>query len=364
MIPDILTQIHGFSRGLVGTSKDFIFLRLPSGAFALGTGPFIRSVDMPSQPSFYINNFAQTYKQGWLRPKKYQETASLSSALKELSWEHPRIHWQPPSHSLFQQAFRTATFYLSTGRIQKLVPVIVQSGHLCHGRVENLVCALETLSEQYHPYGCRFGNTGMLGGSPEPLATIEGDRLTTMALAGTAPSFKAHALTRDKEQREHGCVSAFLSEHLSMLGDTRQLITKPMRLGSITHLLTKFETHLGHRPDPEQILRLLHPTPAVGPSPRTNQSMALATALRNLTGCPSSFGAPLAVHCDGAFHAILTIRQILWKRTQVLLPSGCGIVRGSNVDDEWEELFLKRESVKRFLGLPNSVEETPQALSV
>ena len=79
--------------------------------------------------------------------------------------------------------------------------------------------------------------------------------------------------------------------------------------------------------------------------------MRLALALRNMAGVPPTFAVPFGVACGNDFHALLTIRNIHWQGSRLLLAAGGGIVRGSKANEEWEELRLKRESVKTFFGL-------------
>lgn len=50
---------------------------------------------------------------------------------------------------------------------------------------------------------------------------------------------------------------------------------------------------------------------------------------------------------------VVAIRGVFWREDTVLLPSGGGLVAGSEFEAEWEELELKRAWVRRALGLDN-----------
>jgi isochorismate synthase EntC len=48
---------------------------------------------------------------------------------------------------------------------------------------------------------------------------------------------------------------------------------------------------------------------------------------------------------------LVAIRNIQWQDEKIRLGSGCGIVKSSQIEREWQELKLKRESVKRMLSI-------------
>jgi menaquinone-specific isochorismate synthase len=70
---------------------------------------------------------------------------------------------------------------------------------------------------------------------------------------------------------------------------------------------------------------------------------------RKRLGCPSQFGAPFGLCDHHRFDAVVAIRGIWWDHANLLLPAGCGIIEASRLVNEWRELRLKREAVKRFL---------------
>jgi menaquinone-specific isochorismate synthase len=54
---------------------------------------------------------------------------------------------------------------------------------------------------------------------------------------------------------------------------------------------------------------------------------------------------------NGVFHAVVTIRGVHWKGDDISIPSGCGVIEASRLVNEWRELGLKRDAVKRGFGL-------------
>ena len=104
---------------------------------------------------------------------------------------------------------------------------------------------------------------------------------------------------------------------------------------------------------PEVLIRKLHPTPALGPLPRTTETMNQLIGWRERLDCPAQFGAPFGVMHDGRFEAVVAIRGIWCDGTRIRIPAGCGIIEASRLVNEWRELRLKRESVKNFRSHSN-----------
>jgi menaquinone-specific isochorismate synthase len=98
------------------------------------------------------------------------------------------------------------------------------------------------------------------------------------------------------------------------------------------------------------LLRRLHPTPALGPLPRTEATMRRLLEWRARLGCPPAFGAPFGLWDHGRFDAVVAIRGVWWDANDLRIPAGCGIIEASRLVNEWRELRLKREAVKRFLA--------------
>jgi menaquinone-specific isochorismate synthase len=129
--------------------------------------------------------------------------------------------------------------------------------------------------------------------------------------------------------------------------EERQLLT----LGTIAHFLSSIHVELREEPDLNSLIRLMHPTPALGALPRTRPVLDKLRGYRSQLGAPPRFGAPFGAWVNGSFHAVVAIRHVSWSADRVFLPVGCGVIAASVLEKEWRELALKRNSVKRLLGL-------------
>lgn len=117
---------------------------------------------------------------------------------------------------------------------------------------------------------------------------------------------------------------------------------------------------LRHLPDagggpplpPDHWIRLLHPTPALGSQPRTEETLAQLDDWRSRLRCPPHFGAPFGLLLDGDFFCLVGIRSMYWQGRRLALCTGGGVVASSTLTHEWRELKLKRETVRHSFHLP------------
>jgi menaquinone-specific isochorismate synthase len=121
-----------------------------------------------------------------------------------------------------------------------------------------------------------------------------------------------------------------------------------VRLRSIQHLKTPVRGTLAGTPDVLPVVAALHPTPAMGGSPR---AAALRLIAREEPFERGWYAAPvgwLAGETDGQF--LVAIRSAVSDGRSVQLFAGAGIVRDSDPDREWAEVQLKFRPLLDALG--------------
>lgn len=318
------------------------------GGILVGYGPFKRQATPPeSGVAFYRNDFALSEREPWLIPDRVEELENVGDAGDV---EAPEIAWEAPEPGGFAEVFREVSQAIEDGVIQKSVPVVTERGVLKKGIAEGLLGKLAALPSSLRPYGWIDDEGGFLGATPEVLFRFFDGRIYTMALAGTAGSEEAEIFAvDDKEIREHEFVAQTLVEKLSTLGMVRRKGRDILNLGSLIHFRTLIEVELYKNEEIGKLMAHLHPTPALGPLPRSEETMAQLQSWRERLGCPSGFGAPFGLLRDGEFEALVAIRMLAWKGEQFQLPSGCGVIAESRLVNEWRELALKRDSVRKLL---------------
>ena len=242
---------------------------------------------------------------------------------------------------------------IHSGVFEKTVPVVTETGHASQTPEKAIIAAMARRKPPLQSYGWVHPGAGFAGATPELLFSLDGKKLETMALAGTARIDDLDVFAVDqKEIREHEYVAQTLVSKLLDLGHVTRHSRQILELGSIVHFLTRIEVDLHAKMDPQSLLRRLHPTPALGPLPRTDGTMASLLEWRDRLGCPPHFGSPFGLWDQGRFDAIVAIRGVWWEGTQLKIPAGCGIIEASRLVNEWRELRLKREAVKRCIELP------------
>ncbi|MEN9991307.1 MAG: hypothetical protein RLZZ224_1009 [Verrucomicrobiota bacterium] len=315
----------------------------------IGYGPFQRSASRPVDGvAFYLNDFGLTEQEPWLIPQRWEmkDVADFPEPVL------PEIAWQAPDAAAFAQVFQEISLAIRRGVFEKTVPVSVEFGQRQNGDLSQLAWAFARVPAPKITYAWMHQGRGFAGATPELLFDLRDRTLHTMALAGTARSEEREILAVDeKEIREHEYVAQNLMSKLADLGSLIRHERSILDLGPIVHFQTLIEVALAEKVSVESLLRKLHPTPALGPLPRTQETMDLLLKWRESLGCPATFGAPFGLWHDGVFRAVVAIRGIWWEQDRMMLPAGCGVIEASRMVNEWRELRLKREAVKSAIFL-------------
>tara|TARA_R110002096_G_scaffold16106_29_gene55196 strand:- start:12948 stop:13964 length:1017 start_codon:yes stop_codon:yes gene_type:complete len=334
--------------------NDYAFLKTDSGQFVCGFGPFSESATpCESGVAFYVNDFELSDPRPWKIPARFEMTPDLEPVKNEVAnQDEPQIEWQTLQNGLFQNVYEDIMQDIRSGLLEKSVPVLTERGRLLKGNLETLIHSVDHLPAPYFSYGFRLGASGCIGASPELLFALHGHQLTTMALAGTAPTSQETRFEKDeKEINEHEFVAEYLIQKLGGLGIVDREPRKLLTLGTIAHFHSPIHVDLEQPQELDSLIRLMHPTPALGSFPRNKVALGKLKTYRAQLKAPPRFGAPFGVWVEGAFHAVVAIRNISWHDEDVFLPSGVGVVRKSVFENEWRELELKRNAVRETLGL-------------
>ena len=327
-------------------------LRVGPGRWLLAHGPFRRAADPPPhETAFYRNDFALSQENPWFIPAaSWETTAPPAADGAELA-----ISWDPLSREGFAGEMETVLAGLHDGRWRKAVLAVPETGRLTRGTPATI--ARRALNHREASVSWPFvfhdaAGHGCAGMTPETLFTLRGRNLHTMALAGTARTAEQDDFEHDTKQiREHEIVADSLRMRLAAWGRVRSGPREVLNIGGLIHFITRFEVELEKSPDPAELIRTLHPTPALGILPRSAENLASLHAWRRQLGVPDTFGAPFGVHWNGGLQMVVAIRGLWWSPERVWLPAGCGIIDASALDREWRELGLKRRWVKQAFGL-------------
>jgi menaquinone-specific isochorismate synthase len=333
--------------------ESIAWLARTDGSVILGHGPFTATEAPPeSGVAFFKRSFGDGEACPWQIPASFERLSAAEFRDRFAGRKPFKIEWERPDAMPFSMVFQEIMTSIGQGLIEKTVPVVTELGTVSEENpAEVIMSAMAAQSAPLHSYGWVSSESGFAGATPELLFSMRGLHLKTMALAGTARQEDEAVFEVDeKEIREHEYVAQTLVAKLLDLGALKRRDRKVLRLGSIVHFLTGITLDLESPLKPQSLLQRLHPTPALGPLPRTDQTMAMLAGWRKRLGCPAEFGAPFGVWENGEFEAVVAIRGLWWQGKRISLPAGCGIIEASRLVNEWRELRLKRQAVKRFLG--------------
>jgi len=194
------------------------------------------------------------------------------------------------------------------------------------------------------------GKSAFISKSPEKLFDIKGDKLRTNAIAGSAKRThdseqdelqKSFLLNDEKNRYEHEVVRESIVDDLKPYSDWVEYDPKPGILENkyIYHLHTAIKATLNDDTDVFDLLDAIHPTPAVGGLPK---KMAREYIMEEEYGTRGLYAAPVGIiHEDNDSEFVVSIRSMLIQANSATLFAGCGIVKGSSSEKEYEETQVK-----------------------
>lgn len=201
-------------------------------------------------------------------------------------------------------------------------------------------------------YFVRRAGSVLVGVTPERLLSVHERHLETEALAGTAALGEAEALRASlKDREEHRFVVASIEEVLSPLANRLLVASSPeiATAGTVVHLKTKFDATLHEGTHALEVAAALHPTPAVGGTPKRAASEWIAAHEPDR----GWYGGPLGwVDARGDGALVVALRGGVIRGACAWAFAGGGIVRGSVPERELEEAGLKVRGFLRALGAP------------
>ncbi len=228
----------------------------------------------------------------------------------------------------------------------------------------NVSKALEYLNHNYKECTCFLFEPrpyhAFYGATPELLVKVQGRQLGTMALAGSirrgASSIEDKLLTQqltasDKEQDEHSLVVDSIHRRLQPFTTEITTIEKPevYTLSYIHHLLTPINAKLKQEYGILPLVEILHPTPALGGTPRQRALNFIKRAEPVPRGWYAGPIGWIDHEMNGEF--CVAIRSAVAQERRVWMYAGAGIVAESEADKEWAETSLKFKPMFAALGL-------------
>ena len=299
------------------------------------------------------------------RPEALMDTwdglvAAAGDANVESPIETLRVIEQRPEASTWRDSVARLAGAVGRGRLDKAVlarqvslaaPVEID--------VAGVLRRLQPSAPESTLFAFSRGPRTFIGATPERLVSLHGREMRTMAMAGstrraadaeTDARLATELMQSDKEREEHAVVVAMLREALAPVAEQLDIAPRPQvaRLRHVQHLVTPISGRLRDDADVLTLVERLHPTPAVGGTPR---ELALELIAEEEPMERGWYAGPLGWidrHGDGEF--VVALRSGVVQGREAALFAGCGIVADSDPEREWDESSAKLLALGSALG--------------
>ena len=200
-------------------------------------------------------------------------------------------------------------------------------------------------------YLCHTPQTGTwLGCTPEIILSGENGEWQTVALAGTQPLQDGELPTDwdDKNREEQAIVAGYIRTQLHTLGiKPIESEPHPIRAGALSHLKSDFSFSIPDNKKLGDLLKRLHPTPAVCGFPKEESYRFILENEGYDRRYYSGFIGWLEPEKRSDLYVNLRCMHI--HSDFFTLYAGGGLLASSDPESEWQETEAKMQTMKRLL---------------
>ncbi|VXB87795.1 Isochorismate synthase [Flavobacterium sp. 9AF] len=195
----------------------------------------------------------------------------------------------------------------------------------------------------YHP------KIGMwMGASPEQLINIDDNILYTVALAGTQV-YKEDLFWENKEKQEQQFVTDYIVSEIQPFAE-KVMVSEPftVQAGNLAHIKTTIEANLLNSCNSLEIVKKMHPTPAVCGLPK---EPAYNFIIQNENYDRKFYTGYLGEWNTKNKNLFVNLRCIEIEEDNLHFYVGCGITKDSVPEKEFFETENKLETMSKIIKL-------------
>lgn len=333
--------------------------KLPFVVYAKPDSNIVNGIYQKKNTLFYLENYSQ---QGFVLAP-FDETCQTvfipidNSEVSEESWnvvstfEHSKekIPYSDSQKKHFEKLVDNMILEINKGKISKIVASRKEDFFVTDINIVSLVQKMFSKYPATFRYLFYHPKVGMwLGATPEKLLSIEKNILQTMAYAGTQKyEENTEVIWGEKEKQEQQFVTDFIVENLKSESSKTE-ISEPFtsQAGTLLHIRTDIKARLKENFSLEQIIRKIHPTPAVCGFPKELAKQFILQNEGYNRSFYSGFLGELNYGENNTSELYVNLRCMEIQDKKVSLYIGCGITKDSIPEKEFFETVNKSVTMK------------------
>jgi anthranilate synthase component 1 len=265
------------------------------------------------------------------------------------------------SREAFMAAVERCKEYVRAGDVIQVVLSQRFSGALCADPFD-IYRALRTINPSPYMFFLRFGETLVIGASPEVLVRKEGERVEVRPIAGTRPRgatveedarLEAELLADPKERAEHIMLVDLGRNDLGRVCRTGSVEVSELmvieRYSHVMHIVSNVRGLLEPGGDAIDVFRATFPAGTLSGAPKVRAMQIideLEPCRREIYG-----GAVGYFSFSGNMDMAIAIRTLVVQRERLFLQAGAGIVADSVPEAEYQETLNKAMGVRKALDM-------------
>lgn len=273
----------------------------------------------------------------------YKNTSILDSESNEEAKEN------------FENLVQKGIDAINSGRFQKVVLSRTEAVFLKNNDIIYLFQKLVSNYPTAFKYCFFHPKVGLwLGATPEQLLKVDSNEIKTVALAGTQVFKEDEIIWEKKEKEEQQFVTDFILKSLNEFVSSKTF-TEPysFRAGNIVHIKTDITATLIDRKDLKNVLKILHPTPAVCGLPKKEAHKFISENegynREYYAGFLGELNKDFAQNKTEKTDLFVNLRCMKIEDKTANLFIGCGITKDSNPENEFLETVNKSFTMKKIL---------------
>lgn len=253
--------------------------------------------------------------------------------------------------------------HIRNGEVKKVVLSKFIHRKIVNYDIDKIISSLSKKYKDCYILVLFEGDSIFFGASPEKLFSLKGKLLETEALAGSIArgsnklldeKLASELLKDNKNLAEHKNVVDYITENLAGYVDTIEIDIMPKikKLNNIQHLWTPIRAYIKDSISVDGLINQLYPTSAICGYPKKEAIKIISETEEYDRGLYSGL-IGWYNHIDQADFCV-AIRSGLLKDNSLYAFAGCGIVRGSDPESEYQETKLKLKPILSLFNYENS----------